>query len=178
MSEALTMIVENNNLPLLEKLVPLMEMRLRNALREISLILEADAVKSIKNQIAIDGTPWPALSDWYVNWKMSKGYSENIYIMTSSYMNAITSRVDNESLEAVAGVMRDAGTTPDGRSEIWSVAELLEYGSTMFNTTIPARPLWRPVLEVNRHKIQTRIGTAIYWAAETIRKQAKGHVEP
>lgn len=170
-------IIENNNLPDLEKLVPLMEMRLRNALREIGLILEQGAVNAIKIQMAPDGTPWPALSDWYVTYKATKGYSDDIYVMTSTYLQNITSRVSEEELEVVAGVMRDAGMTPDGRAEIWSIAELLEYGSDLFSTAIPPRPLWRPLLEVKRRAIQTRIGTAIYWSAKTIADRAKGKVE-
>jgi hypothetical protein len=169
-------IIENNNLPLLEQLVPLMEMRLRNALHEIALILEAGATDAIKIQMAPDGTPWAALSDWYVAWKAAKGYSDAIYIMTSSYQQAITSHVSEEELVALVGVMRDAGETPDGRAEIWEIAELLEYGAEKFNTMIPARPIWRPLLEIKRRSIQTRIGTAIYWAAKTIEKQAKGKV--
>jgi hypothetical protein len=169
-------IIENNNLPLLAQLVPLMEMRLRNSLREIGLILEAGATNAIKSQMAPDGTPWQELSWWYTQWKVNQGYSEDIYIMSSSYLQAITSHVSEEELFVVVGVMRDAGMTADGRTELWSIAELLEYGSDLFSTTIPARPLWRPLLEVKKRAIQTRIGAAIYWSAKTIRDRAKGEV--
>jgi hypothetical protein len=107
------------------------------------------------------------------------GYSDAIYIMTSSYVQAITSKVseDVKELEVVVGVMRDAGINPETKMEIWSIAELLEYGSEQFNTPIPARPLWRPLLEVNNHRVRTRVGQAIYWSAYHIAKQAKGKPE-
>lgn len=168
-------IITNNNLPLLSQLEPLMRARLLLSLEQIGLILERGAVLAIQNQIAPDGTTWEALQDWYVEWKRRKGFSDNIYIMSSSYQQAITHKTEGESEEmaVIVGVMKDSGSEVNGE-DIWKVAEVLEYGWEQFNVRIPPRPLWTPLLAVNKRSIQTRIGTAIYWSAREIEKQAKG----
>lgn len=175
---SLQFVVTNNNLPLLKQLEPLMRERLLLALEQIGLILEKGAVLAIQNQIAPDGTTWAELAEWYVEWKKRKGFSDQIYIMSSSYLQAITHKVEDtkEEMTTVVGVMRTAGVNAENGEEIWKIAEILEYGWEQFSVHINPRPLWRPLLEVNKRSIQTRIGAAIYWATQTIAKQAKGRV--
>lgn len=170
------MVITNNNLPLLSQLEPLMRARLELALKQIALILEQGAKLAIQNQVAPDGSTWEALSAWYVEWKRQKGYSEQIYLMSSSYFQAITNAVsaEGEDLAAIVGVRRDSGTSANGEEDIWRIAEILEYGWEEFNVHIPPRPLWRPLLEVNRRSIQTRVGIAIAQSAKIIAAQAKG----
>lgn len=172
-----TMHVTNNNLPLLSQLEPLMRARLELALRQIGGILERGAKLAIQNQIAPDGSTWESLQEWYVEWKRQKGYSEQIYILSSSYSQAITWQVESEAdgqLTAIVGVLKDSGTSAHGEIETWRIAEILEYGWEQFNVRIPPRPLWRPLLDVNRRSIETRVGLAIAWSAKKIVEQAKG----
>lgn len=175
------MTVTNNNLPLLSMLEPLMKARLLLALEQIGVLLERGAVLAIQNQVAPDGESWAALSEWYVSWKKRKGYSEQIYLMSSSYLQAITSKVLEEEMTVIAGVMRDAGYGAKGVDaqiiEIYRVAEILEYGWEQFNVRIHPRPLWRPLLQVNEHGIQTRVGIAISSSARIIAALAKGSVD-
>lgn len=174
------MIVENNNLPLIERLEPLMRQALLKTLSEMGAIIEQQAVHAIQNQTPPDGTAWAALKDWYVKWKAEHNFSTDIYIMTSSYIQAITWTVDDspKDFQLVVGVMRNSGPGKWGHTDIWRIAEILEYGWEEFDVNIPPRPLWRPLLEVNRRRIQTRVGTAIYWATKKIERMAKGQVKP
>jgi len=167
--------VQNNNLPLLEQLEPLMRARLLLVLKQIGLMLEAGAKLSIQNQVAADGTAWVPLQEWYEEWKSRNGFSTDIYIMTASYMNAITHQVDEKEMAVNVGVMKDAGMERTGLP-IWRVAEILEYGWDEFNVKIPPRPLWRPLRERNMRSIQTRVGIAIAKSAKLIEEQAKGRV--
>jgi hypothetical protein len=178
MAGSIDLTVTNNNLPLLSQLDPLMRMSLKRVMSEFGAELEATAVKAIQGQMPPNQAPWPELSEWWKEWKKSKGFSEQIYIMSSSYVQAITWKVKEtaDDIQTIAGVMRDAGDTVDGGQPIWYVAEILEYGWEEFNVRIPPRPLWRPTLELHRHSFQTRIGTAIYWATQKIAAQAKGNV--
>lgn len=176
---SLEMVVTNNNLPLLEQLEPLMKERLLLSLEQIGQILQKGAVLAIQNQVAPDGTTWTQLAEWYVEWKRRKGFSDQVYIMSSSYLQSITHKVEDtkEEMTVVAGVMKDTASYIGSQEEIWKIAEILEYGWEQFSVHIPPRPLWRPLLEVNRRSIQTRIGAAIYWSAQKIASQAKGRVE-
>lgn len=170
--------IDNNNMPLLEQLEPLMKRRLLLVLEQIGLVIQKGAVLAIQNQVAPDGTTWAALADWYVKWKQREGFSDQIYIMSSSYIQAITHEVDDKELSVSIGVMKNAGYEPNQKGEImeiWRVAEILEYGWEQFNVRIPPRPLWRPLLEVNRRSIQTRIGIAIARSAKDIAAQATGN---
>jgi hypothetical protein len=174
------MIIVNNNLPLLQQLDPLMKKALMKALNEIGEECKTRAVQAIQNQIAPDNSVWTPLQQWWVAWKKAKGYSEQIYIMTSSYLQAITSQVseDADDLTAIIGVMRSSGFALDGTTPVWKIAEILEYGWEEFSVTIPPRPLWRPLNQVMKHKAQTKVGVAIFWAVKKIQAQAKGSVTP
>lgn len=188
------LVITNNNLPLLSQLDPLLRAHLKLAVNQIAEDASSSAVKAIQNQIAPDGKAWQALQAWWVAWKEAKGYSDQIYIMTSSYMQAITwkSEETSDNIVAVVGVMR--GVYPSGGPaqsmsskafqwasgktpiEIWSIAEILEYGWEQFNVRIPPRPLWRPLVEVKRRSAQTKIGIAIHQAIKKIEAQAQGKV--
>lgn len=179
MPGSVEMIITNNNLPLLAQLDPLMKASLKKAMGEIGAETEAIVVKAIQSQMPPGQTPWPELSEWWKEWKKAKGYSDQIYIMTSSYMQAITWKLEmtENDMQTVVGVMRDAGQALNG-TDLWYVAEILEYGWEQFNVKIPPRPLWRPTLELKKRAWQTKIGTAIYWATQKIKAQATGSVMP
>ncbi len=174
------MIITNNNLPLLQQLDPLIKASLRKTMNQFGAELEAVAVSAIQQQVRPDGVSWEALQKWWVAWKKKRGYSEQIYVMTSSYMQAITWKMEEtyDDFQLIVGVMRDAGMAEGEKQPIWYVAEILEYGWEEFNVPIPPRPLWRPTLEVKKHSMQTRVGTSIYWAIQRIKAQAKGSIMP
>lgn len=173
-------IVTNNNLPLMSKLEPLMREALAKTLKEVGAMMERDAVMAIQNQIAPDGSTWEALKEWYVKWKADHKYSTDIYNMTGTYVNAITWKfVDTpEDMQLIVGILRTSGPGKWANTDTWRVAEILEYGWEQFNVKIPPRPLWRPLLEVHRRRIQTRVGTAIYWSTKKIEAMAQGKVNP
>jgi len=168
--------IDNNNLPLLQQLEPKIKARLIRAVQQIVQAMERDAVLSIQNQVAADGTSWTALQEWYVEWKKHKGYSEQIYIMTSTYLQAITNQVADEGsvITGTVGLMRTEGPMNKNDIPLYNIAELLEYGWEEFNVKIPPRPLWRPLNEHNKRVNQSRIGTAVYWATQDIKAMATG----
>jgi hypothetical protein len=107
----------------------------RAILKEVSLKAEQLAVDRIKSQ----PSEWKALSPSYLQWKISKGYSENMLIKTSSMIQSITSGVDG--LTGYAGVTKTA-RNKEGES-VANIAAVHEYGSVKMN--IPARPVWQVV---------------------------------
>lgn len=174
------MIVTNNNLPLMQRLEPLMREALKKTLSEMGGIMEREAVLAIQNQTPPDGGAWQPLQAWYVEWKKKHGFSSQIYTMSSSLVNSITWKFEDteKDMQLIVGVLRTSGPGQWGDTDIWRVAEILEYGWEQFNVKIPPRPLWRPLLEINRRRIQTRVGVAIYWSVKKLERLAKGKVEP
>jgi hypothetical protein len=173
------MIITNNNLPLIERLEPLMREALKKSLGEIGEILQGEAVKAIQTQTPPGDAVWPSLQEWYVKWKTRKGYSDQIYIMSSTYIQNITWKLAETPVDfqLVVGLMRSLGPGAEGNLPTWQVGQILEWGWEQFNTRIPPRPLWQPLLQTRKRSIQTRIGTAIYWSAKKIAAMAKGTVE-
>lgn len=180
MPYAAEMIVTNNNLPLIERLEPLMRAALSKTLSEMGAIMEREAVLAIQGQVPPGGGAWEPLKEWYVQWKQDHGFSTDIYIMSSSLVQAITWKFEDteKDMQLIVGVARNSGPGKWGHTDIWRIAEILEYGWEEFDVKIPPRPLWRPLLELNRRRIQTRVGTAIYWATKKIEALAKGKVTP
>lgn len=94
-----------------------------------------------KSHISKQDINWEPLAPATLAQKMRGGHSRNIYVMTSSYFQAITSWVTNDTV--YAGVKRSA-TTKDG--ELFTeIAATLEFGTR--DGRIPERPLWRPTLK-------------------------------
>lgn len=107
------------------------------ALAQIALRAEAMAVKHLRDQ----DLKWKPLSKKYIESKRKKGLSDKTLIATSSYMQAITSDVNQAGTASSAGVFRKS--KGKNGENIADIAKTMEYGSIVRN--IPARPLWKPV---------------------------------
>lgn len=96
------------------------------------------AERIAKEHIADQDLPWVPLSPRHLSNKIAGGYSENTYVMTSSYFQSITSfvRVDT----AYAGILRGQRNTFG--DDLGAIARNLEYGNP--DTNLPPRPLWKP----------------------------------
>ena len=171
MADIVQMDVTNDNLGLLENIEEEMRKALILTLHQVGAKIEAVAVSHIENQ----DLDWAPLSTAHLAYKERKGYSEKIYIMTSTYMMNITHKVKEDKLETDIGVMRGVATTEDGH-DVADIAAVLEYGKEGFTnfTAPPARPLWRPALEANRRGIQTMFGLAIHKVLKRIEEKQKG----
>ena len=112
-----------------------MEKARKQSLMQYGLKVEAIAKGHISNQ----DLRWQELATQTLERKIRKGYSTNILVETSSYFQAITSWVMNDT--ALIGVRRVA-VNSDGE-EIANIARVHEYGAG----NIPARPLWQPTFE-------------------------------
>lgn len=100
---------------------------------------EAYAVKHLQAQ----DLGWHPLSETYKRWKISHGYSEKMLIMTSQYMQAITSWQAGK-VPGVKGLLAQVGVRRDVRRRdgklLFSVVAVHEFG----NGRVRARPLWKP----------------------------------
>ncbi len=105
------------------------------AVKRLALKGEALAKQHIQGQ----DLGWVALSPKTVAAKARAGYSNLIYVATSTYFQSITSW--NDGTTAYIGTRR--GTVTDKGGDLGIVAATLEFGSPSRN--IPARPLWQPV---------------------------------
>lgn len=169
MSDELEMTITNNNLPLLGQLEDLVKDHLHAAMKRIGAQVERCAVMHIQNQ----DLNWEALSPGWLEYKKKHEYSNQIYIMTSSYQQNITWQYTEAEFKVEVGVMRSAMHVDPETGKIqplWKIAEALEYGYEP--NKLPARPLWRPVLEENRRSAQTIVGIAVKKAFEKIEEQA------
>jgi len=116
----------------------------KQSLMQFGLKAEGMAVKMMQSQ----PSDWPALKEKTLKRKLKKGQSEKTLIATSTYFQAITSRVEGH--RAMAGVFRD--TKYKNGKEVWSIAAIHEFGSKKMN--IPARPLWKPVFVQARNWVE------------------------
>lgn len=92
------------------------------------------------SHISRQDLPWEPLSPATIAAKVREGYSENILVETSTYFQNITSWVSGSI--ALAGVKR---TVKDADGNLLAnVAATHEFGSVA--ASIPARPLWFPVM--------------------------------
>jgi len=158
MTDDLEMVITNNNLPLLSQLEELIRLNLHKTMRQIGLQVERCARMHIQNQ----DLNWVALSDSWLAEKKKHGYSEQIYIMTSSYLQNITWQYTEAEFKLEVGLMRSAMWIDPNTGHItpaYQIAFALEYGYDPKH--IPARPLWHPVLEESRRSAQTKIGISI-----------------
>lgn len=108
------------------------------SLMRVGLKAEGTAKKHISQQ----DLGWKPLKPATIAYKIRKGYSENILVMTSSYFQSITSWVVNDTV--YAGVKRGVVHKKSG-TEMGIIARVHEYGS--LSGKIPARPLWQPTME-------------------------------
>lgn len=165
-----------NHLNDLQKLAIVMRVYVTPIMHRIGQQLRAEAVGSIERQIPPGGGAWAPLSTAHLNWKKKQGLSTNIYTMTSTYMQNIAAVYDEAEMRLEVGVFRGVmhapveskpGATGVKAVELYWIAEVLEYGHSALK--IPARPLWRPLLQDKEHSIKTQIGIAL--------KQARDHVQ-
>jgi len=91
-----------------------------------------------KGHISKQDLQWRPLKPSTIAQKIRKGYSTNILVATSSYFQAITSYVSDDTV--YIGVRRSARSS-DGVI-LANIAAIHEFGST--SGSIPARPLWKP----------------------------------
>lgn len=151
--------IVNNNMGKMAGLSIFLQDAILNALQRIGLHLERVA----KLHIQAQDLPWEPLSPGYLAWKQRNGYSTATYIMTSSYMQAITHDFarEAEGWVLIVGVMRSAPYHSETGRPMHEIADILEYGYLEHNTKIPPRPLWLPTLEQNKRSIQTTLGISI-----------------
>jgi len=90
-------------------------------LRKFGLHVEGIVKKHISNQ----DLNWKPLSESYKKYKLNKGLSENIYVATSSYFQAITSYVDEKGMVVFIGIKQET-KTKDGQPlhniVVWNTA--------------------------------------------------------
>lgn len=174
----LSLKIEHNNLPLLKQMDPRLKWRLGNTLEEFGEIVQKAAAQAIQSQMPPDGSFWTPLQDWYLAWKERHGHSDQIYIMTGTYLSALQHRTRKTRDAFVLEVGVNKGVMAgSGKIELWKVAQILEYGWEEFDVDIPPRPLWRPLNEKYKRSLQIRVGRAIQLATKEIAAQAKGVVE-
>lgn len=127
------------------------------SLAQIAARAEASAVKHIRDQ----DLKWAPLDPKYMERKKKKGFSTKTMIRTSSYMQAVTSKVNDQGTQSFAGVTRKA-KNKEGE-QIADIAKTMEYGSVVQG--IPARPLWKPVFsEMKKYLAQSKL-----FAAQTLK---------
>lgn len=160
--------IDVNHLSDLAKLALVMRVYVTPAMEAAGQKLRAAAIDAIRLQQKPGGGSWEALTPAHKNWKKKQGFSEAIYTMTGTYMNNIASVYDPVSMTLEVGVFRGimhasvastSGATGIKSTELAEIASVLEYGYAALR--IPARPLWRPLLEVEEHSIKTRVGIAL-----------------
>lgn len=131
---------------LVDQLASRIRKGLEAGLKQACARTERAVVKHIQSQ----DLAWQELSPAYLAYKERAGLSEQIYIATSSYMQAITSLVDAAILRGTVGVMRSA-QRKDG-TVFGDIPATLEFGTKDGKT--PPRPLWRPTLAEMRLLMQ------------------------
>ncbi len=107
------------------------------SLKHFGLKAEKIAVNHIRN----NDLGWAPLDPKYKASKIKRGYSESIYVMTSTYIQSITSWVEGN--KSYAGVKKDVTHPKEGgggSEKVYKIAAILEYGSEK----MPKRPLWQP----------------------------------
>ena len=107
--------------------------------KKILTIVSAKAEELAVDRINSQPSEWKKLSPSYLEWKISKGYSEKTLIKTSTMQQSITS--GTVGLVGYAGVAKTK-RNKEGES-VANIAMVHEYGSTKMN--IPARPVWQVV---------------------------------
>lgn len=163
------MIITNNNLPLLAELEEEVKNHLHQVMKRIGSQIERCAINHIQSQ----DMGWTALSSSWQAYKALNKYSPLTYVMTSSYLQSITWQYTEAEFKVEVGIMRSAMHIDPSTGEIeplWKIGEALEFGYEP--TKLPARPLWRPVLEENRRSAQTLVGVYIKKAFEKIEAKA------
>ena len=113
------------------------------AAKRTALKGEGLAKQHIQNQ----DLGWTALAPATLAQKARKGYSNLIYVATSTYMQSITSWTEDTT--ALIGVRR--GTPTDKGGDLGIVAATLEFGNSLWFSSggtkgIPPRPLWQPTM--------------------------------
>ncbi len=108
--------------------------------------------------------PWDPLSPQFLALKERKGFSTDIYTMTSAYRQAIATKVDATRLISFVGVLRPVPhKKPDGKGgatiNMVQLGYVLEYGSIA--ASIPARPLWRPTFEEMKPVVRRLFGDIV-----------------
>ena len=169
------MVIEKNNMGRLQQLAIIMRVYVTPVMEQIGHDLTRKAVNAIEFQTPPGGGQWESLSPRYVSWKKRKGYSTNLFTVTSTYMQNITHVYNPATMTLEVGLFRGVmhpGIKGIRPKELWNIAEILEFGKASLH--IPARPLWRPLLEDNDHAIRTKIGIAISQALKYTARYAGG----
>lgn len=131
------------------------------SLMQLAARAEAKAVKHLRDQ----DLKWKRLSPKYAEQKKKRGLSPKTLIATSSMMQSVTSKVNQEGTVSYAGVFRKS-RNKEGQL-IADIAKTMEYGSIVRG--IVARPLWRPVFK----EMKTYLIKAQLFAAETLKQWRK-----
>lgn len=141
------------------------EVQLRSSqfTREVAAGIANDAVDAIENQTF----HWKPLSEKYLKWKKSQGLDERILVATEEYKNSISwGEVGNKVWAGISpGAEHESSGLP-----MSILARIHEFGTK----TIPARPLWRPLLSKYTRKspqFTERYRKAVIDAARKARKK-------
>lgn len=106
----------------------------QTSLQRFGLKMEA----IVKKHMADQDLRWIPLQPATISQKVKRGYSTDILIASSTYFQAITSNVTDDTV--FVGVPK--GTREPNGADTWMIAQVHEFGSQTGG--IPARPLWRP----------------------------------
>ena len=174
--------ITSKHLHTLKDMAAVMRVYITAKMEELGQQLRSDAVQAIQSQRDPKGAPWTPLKESYRKWKARVGFSSNIYTMTTSYQRNIAAVYNASEMLLEVGVFRGVIHTGGGRftktgtgfhvhrMELYKIAEVLEYGSTV--NKVPERPLWRPLLAVNEHRIKTKVGIALTQAMRYVASRA------
>ena len=98
----------------------------------------SDIVKDAKKVLDDQTYNWKPLKAYYKAWKIRQGLDERILIATGFYRDNIGWWVSRGNVQF--GVRQSKKTT--NGLPLWKLARIHEFGTR----TIPARPLWRPLI--------------------------------
>ena len=110
------------------------ELEANKVTKQIAKEMVAEAVSVLDNQ----KYNWKPLKEAYKQWKISKGLDERILIATGLYRDSIKWWTRQGRVHfGVPKTKKTAEGFP-----LWALARVHEFGTR----TVPARPLWRPIL--------------------------------
>lgn len=143
-----------------------------HAYKYIQQIAE-EMISEAKDIIKFQKYEWKPLSLNYLEYKINKGLDTRILLATHFYYDHITWGITDKKIWwGVEDVVHD----PSGL-ELRVLARIHEYGTS----TIPARPLWRPLLEkyLNKkkqfaHRYLIEIIKAVKRARKELQQKNKG----
>lgn len=129
-----------------------------------------DLAKEAKSIIRDQRYDWKSLSDAYLKQKERKGLDTRIYIATKTYVNKGIGYFEKGGYSFVGP---KPGTHKPSGLPYAVLARILEFGTW----SIPARPLWRPLLSVALRRSKHFRNKFVSDARKDFNKKLKGSVK-